>query len=215
MPLAIPARSVPRGLAAPAAVPIGPPLPTDEAERAALRDLAGIADHELALHALALRDELTGLPNQRGFRPLATQALAACHRLGRPAALMLFRVRGPHRPDVPGRAAREDARRRFGQLLRQGLRGSDVAAWLGGDEFVAVLANADAARQAQALRRLQFAAAGTDAAAPALRFSVGVVVCQGATPADLDAMLAEADAAMGDGPAGTRIAASPGTPAAP
>lgn len=170
----------------------------DDADRAALRDLAGIVEHELALHGQALRDDLTGLANQRGFRPRATQALAACYRRGRPAALMRLRLRSGHPPDAFGRVAVDETQRRFARLLRHVLRGSDVAARLGDDDFAALLTDADAASQAQTLRWLQIAASGAGASESALRFSVGVVACEGANPADLDALLAEADTAMAD-----------------
>jgi diguanylate cyclase (GGDEF)-like protein len=160
-----------------------------------LGDLAAIVEQEIALQALAMRDELTGLANRRGFRPLATQALALCRRLGKPASLLFFDLDGFKAiNDTHGHAAGDQALRRFAMLMRGVFRASDVLGRLGGDEFAALLVDTGEGRGEVALERL--VAATQDITLPQpLRFSVGAVSCL-APDSDLDTLMVEADNAM-------------------
>ncbi len=80
-----------------------------------------------------LRDELTGLGNRRS----ANHALA---RLGPgDAVVMLDLDRFKELNDTKGHAAGDDALRRFGTHLAEGLREGDAAIRYGGDEFLLLL----------------------------------------------------------------------------
>lgn len=161
-----------------------------------LGDLAAIVEQEIALQALAMRDELTGLANRRGFRPLAMQALALCRRLDKPASLLCFDLDGFKAiNDTHGHAAGDQALQRFAVLLREVFRACDVLGRLGGDEFVALLADTADTRAERAVERLA-AAARPNAAPQPLRFSVGAVAIDPSADGDLDALLARADVAM-------------------
>ena len=165
-------------------------------EAGVLGDLAAIVEQEIALQALAMRDELTGLANRRGFRPLAAQALALCRRLNKPASLLYFDLDGFKAiNDTHGHAAGDQALQRFAALLRQVFRASDVVARLGGDEFAALLVDTADRRAEQALDRLAAAARANTAPQP-LRFSVGAVACLAPGDSDLDMLMARADSAM-------------------
>lgn len=161
-----------------------------------LGDLAAIVEQEIALQALAMRDELTGLANRRGFRPLAMQALALCRRLEKPAALLFLDLDGfKDINDTHGHAAGDQALRRFATMMREVFRASDVLGRLGGDEFAALLVDTGDGRGEAALERL-VAAAEANALPQPLRFSVGTVPCLAPGDVDLDTLLAQADAAM-------------------
>lgn len=55
-----------------------------------LRDLAHIAEQEIAAIELATVDGLTLIANRRGFEALAQHALNVCRRMGRDASLLFF-----------------------------------------------------------------------------------------------------------------------------
>ncbi|MFP3374085.1 GGDEF domain-containing protein, partial [Pseudomonas sp. SIMBA_068] len=66
------------------------PRDLDDEDRALLRDLARMAEQELAAVQIASMDELTLLSNRRGFEALARHALGVCKRLEKPATLLFF-----------------------------------------------------------------------------------------------------------------------------
>ena len=66
------------------------PRELDDEERELLRDLARMAEQELAAVQLATLDDLTLLSNRRGFSALAQHALNVCKRLNKPASLLFF-----------------------------------------------------------------------------------------------------------------------------
>ena len=126
------------------------------------RDITEQLRHEHDLHALALRDDLTGLHNRRGFTILAEQELARARRYGRSALLLFADLNGLKGiNDEFGHAAGDEALRLVARALRSVVRESDVVARWGGDEFVALIfeteepgADAIAGRLNDALRRL-------------------------------------------------------------
>src|SRR3984885_4496620 len=65
------------------------PRGLDEEERELLRDLAHMAEQELAAVQLAPLDDLTLLSNRRGFEVLSQHALNVCKRTDNPASLFV------------------------------------------------------------------------------------------------------------------------------
>lgn len=176
------------------------PRELDVEERALLRDLAQIAEQELAAVQLATLDEMTRLSNRRGFEALAGHALNMARRQHRPASLLFFDLNDFKKiNDTFGHAEGDRALIAFAELLRTALRESDVIGRLGGDEFVALLSDADATHTAEIIGRMQDAlnelnreqARGYD-----IRFSVGITEYDAARHASFEALLAEADVAM-------------------
>jgi diguanylate cyclase (GGDEF)-like protein len=89
---------------------------------------------------LALRDQLTGLYNRRGFLALGERQLKLGHRSGREILLFFADVDGLKKiNDELGHAEGDLALLCAGQVLEKTFRDSDVIARFGGDEF-AVLA---------------------------------------------------------------------------
>lgn len=165
-----------------------------------LRDLARMAEQEIAAVQLATMDELTRLSNRRGFQALAQHALGLCARLGRPASILFFDLDG-FKPinDRFGHAEGDRALAGFAELLLRTFRESDVIGRFGGDEFAVLMTNCTAADGALALQRLQSAVDEHNHASRRgydIRFSVGVIAYDGARHPSIDALLAEADARM-------------------
>ncbi|PZO42637.1 MAG: GGDEF domain-containing protein [Pseudanabaena frigida] len=120
-----------------------------------LRDLARMAEQELAAVQLATIDELTQISNRRGFIALALHALNLCKRLNKPASLFFFDLdRFKEINDRYGHAEGDRALIGFSKILKESFRESDVIGRLGGDEFVVLLTNADRAESKLILQRL-------------------------------------------------------------
>lgn len=172
----------------------------DADELQPLRDLAHMAEQELAAVQLATTDELTQLSNRRGFIRLAEQALSLCRRVGKPASLLFLDLdRFKQVNDRYGHAEGDYALRSFARLLTTTFRDSDVVGRLGGDEFVVLLTNASAQACSEALARLQHAAGAHNRASERgyeLEFSAGQLLYEAARHASIDSLLQEADALM-------------------
>ena len=119
------------------------PRDFDEDDLALLRDLARMAEQELAAVQLATMDELTMLSNRRGFEALSQHALGLCKRLEKPASMMFFDLNlFKQINDRFGHAEGDRALTKFAQILKEAFRESDVLGRLGGDEFAVLLTNA-------------------------------------------------------------------------
>jgi diguanylate cyclase (GGDEF)-like protein len=168
-------------------------------DHALLRDLAEMAEQELAALRLATTDDLTGLSNRRGFIALAQQALAMCRRVKQTACLSFFDLDGLKAVnDRFGHAAGDELIRRFANVLVQAFRDSDVIARLGGDEFVVLMTYCSEA-VSPVQRRLQEALDERNATLPeeqAIRFSVGTVKIDPAIHRSVDEWLHDADTLM-------------------
>jgi diguanylate cyclase (GGDEF)-like protein len=173
-----------------------------EDDLALLRDLARMAEQELAAIQLATMDELTMLSNRRGFEALSLHALGLCRRLKKPAALLFFDLdRFKQINDRFGHAEGDRALTAFARLLQEVFRESDVIGRLGGDEFAVLLTDARSATPRNPLDRLAAAVERHNREAQRgydIAFSVGRVDFDPARHADVAALMAEADALMYD-----------------
>ena len=97
------------------------------------------------LRRSAITDPLTGLVNRRGFEEALERELARAQRSGAPVALVVFDLdHFKQLNDTLGHAAGDRALVQFARLLRRSARRGDVLARIGGEEFAAVLYDADA-----------------------------------------------------------------------
>jgi diguanylate cyclase (GGDEF)-like protein len=169
-------------------------------DRALLDDLACTAEQELSAVRLATLDDLTLLPNRRGFAAFASNALALCDRLGQVAALLSFDLNlFKQINDRLGHAAGDMALRDFSRLLTHNFRTADVVARIGGDEFSALLAGVEGDGVEIAERRLRRAVARHNAESGRdyqLAYSAGSVLRTAGSGVSIDDLLALADAQM-------------------
>ena len=110
------------------------PLIAVAVDRMALRDKAG----EYA--QLSITDPLTGLLNRRYIEERLGEELNRADRSGGPVSFMMLDVdEFKSYNDRYGHPAGDEALKIVGQILRENLRGADVAARYGGEEFSVLL----------------------------------------------------------------------------
>ena len=131
-----------------------------EAENSELIDkllqLANVAADQIALALANLklratlqfqstRDSLTQLYNRRYIQDALERELARATRSEKPLAVMMMDIDHFKRyNDTYGHDAGDHVLREFGALLRNAIRGSDIASRYGGEEFLALLPETDA-----------------------------------------------------------------------
>ncbi len=172
----------------------------DDEERIVLRDLADMAEQEIAATQMATTDELTGLANRRGFKSLAEQAVRLCASTQRPASLLYLDLNGFKQiNDTYGHAEGDRALVAFATILRTALRDGDVIGRMGGDEFAVLLSSTDEHGAMSAMERIRNQLEIFNRAAQKpyqLRSSVGSAMTRDDQPSTVDDLLARADAAM-------------------
>lgn len=150
-----------------------------------------------ALDLQARTDALTGLLNRRGFETQMAFAVSLARRSSRPLSLITVDVDHFKRVnDTHGHEAGDEVLRRLARTLESRLRGSDVVARLGGEEFVALLPDTGlngAQSIAQAL--VTAMAEQQDPVVGTITVSAGVATMRGAKDTGA-AMLRRGDAAL-------------------
>jgi diguanylate cyclase (GGDEF)-like protein len=158
-----------------------------------------ISSMESQIHALSLRDELTGLNNLRGFRLVAEQALRMAHRAQVPFSLLFLDLDNLKEiNDSFGHSAGSNILSDTGKILISTFRESDVLGRVGGDEF-AVAGQFSQAAITVAVHRLREAVAHRNARhvqEPFLSLSLGHVTSLSDCQETLDQLLDKADLAM-------------------
>jgi len=150
-----------------------------------------------ALDLQARTDALTGLLNRRGFETQMAFAVALARRSSRPLSLITVDVDHFKRVnDTYGHEAGDEVLRRLARTLESRLRGSDVVARLGGEEFVALLPETDL-NGAQSIAQALVAAMAEqqDPVVGTITVSAGVATMRGADDNGA-AMLRRGDAAL-------------------
>ncbi|HYH92473.1 MAG TPA: GGDEF domain-containing protein [Candidatus Saccharimonadales bacterium] len=163
------------------------------------RDVAARRVLEAKLSYQAFHDPLTGLANRRRFVEAAEAALGSRRRVGSVAALFLDLDDFKTVNDSQGHAAGDELLVAVAERIRSGLRETDLASRLGGDEFGILLVDIPEAGYASSVATRLLAAleapievAGTTVTVGA---SIGVAL-DSAAMADVDHLLADADIAM-------------------
>lgn len=151
------------------------------------------------LRCLALRDDLTGINNRRGFLYLAEQQLAIATRSGALVTVLFIDVdRLKWINDTHGHAAGDATLVDVAAVMRSTFRAADVIGRIGGDEFGVLLLDRHAELSAAALAVARFEASVAAHNQGAHRLfdlscSVGTTV-QNATPdMTIDTLLSAAD----------------------
>ncbi|WP_137890810.1 diguanylate cyclase [Ramlibacter sp. 2FC] len=116
------------------------------------QQLAQLKASRDALEQMAHQDTLTGLPNRRTLLATLTQAVARTRRNGTVLALLFVDLdHFKDINDIQGHARGDAVLKAVAELLRAGVRQTDLVARLGGDEFVIVCEGLAQAEQAQRL----------------------------------------------------------------
>jgi diguanylate cyclase (GGDEF)-like protein/PAS domain S-box-containing protein len=148
-------------------------------------------------------DPLTGLSNRRGFDHFAQEALAASRQLARPMSVLMldldhFKQVNDTHGHAAGDAVLQEMARRWSGLIR----GSDLLARLGGEEFCLLLPNTTSRQARQVAEKLRQACAaspvewssGEMQQRLAVTVSIGLALVTDA--ATMDQRLRQADEAM-------------------
>lgn len=170
-------------------------------------DVTELTEVRMELERMALHDPLTGLANRHKFLDRFTLECERQRRYGRPLSLLVIDVDHFKRVnDRHGHLAGDAVLRHVAEVLRATVRGTDLVARFGGEEFIVLLPETDetgARNLAETLRRrIAAEPARTEAAgAPvrqALTISVGVATAVPGEqrPPSFDDLMERADAAV-------------------
>ncbi|WP_130508462.1 GGDEF domain-containing protein [Krasilnikovia cinnamomea] len=147
----------------------------------AMRHTATLASLRRRLGAVSRIDALTGCLNRRGFDERLDADFSAAARRGEPVTLILADLdRFKDVNDRHGHRAGDQLLAWTGRTLARGIRGNDSVGRIGGDEFAAVLVDADVDDARSVVERLR---AELDPVSPA---SIGYA----SYPADADSLAA-------------------------
>ena len=161
--------------------------------KATIAELRGRIDE---LEKLADSDTLTPLPNRRFFLRELERVAKQVARYGTPAALLFVDVDGLKViNDAHGHGVGDDALIHVARLLREQVRGGDIVARIGGDEFGLLLDRADesTAREKAAALCAMVARSPTPGGVT-VTISIGIAALTGED--DHHTLLARADGAM-------------------
>lgn len=160
-----------------------------------------LSEANARLEELSMTDELTGLYNQRWLQTRLDEEYARASRHGTSLAVLMLdvdyfkKVNDTH-DHIFGSAVL----RRVGDLLRQGVRGIDVAVRYGGDEFCVVLPQTNLAGAVAVAERLRASVArsnvGDDEIPYKLSISIGVAAIGECESSSGKTLLQQADKAL-------------------
>jgi diguanylate cyclase (GGDEF)-like protein/PAS domain S-box-containing protein len=107
------------------------------------------------LELRAITDSLTGLHNHAHFYQRLSEEIDRCNRYGRGFSVVMMDVDAfKHYNDSRGHQAGDMVLRIIADSIRDALRRSDIAFRYGGDEFSAILLNADLSRAQRVVNRV-------------------------------------------------------------
>ena len=115
-------------------------LPTGYITTSMLIILMMASDISAQMKELAVRDQLTGLFNRRGFIELSEKAYAMAQRSNTALSVIMTDIdRFKYINDKFGHAAGDAALQHFARLMSEDRRGNDIVARVGGEEFAILL----------------------------------------------------------------------------
>ncbi|MFY8282835.1 diguanylate cyclase domain-containing protein [Pseudoalteromonas sp. SSMSWG5] len=166
----------------------------------ALKDFAAIIEREFAILQLATMDELTLLPNRRGFTSTAEHYLDLCIRQQLNAKLVFIDLDNfKYINDNFGHSAGDRVLKEFASLLKEYCRKADLYARLSGDEFVILFTDLNTSECETIMQRLLQSFCNLPSSFTGqsiLSFSYGIADFSGQQPCSLAKLLAIADSRM-------------------
>lgn len=166
----------------------------------ALKDFAAIIEREFAILQLATMDELTFLPNRRGFTSTAEHYLDLCIRQQLNAKLVFIDLDNfKYINDNFGHSAGDRVLKEFASLLKEYCRKADLYARLSGDEFVILFTDLNTSECETIMQRLLQSFCNLPSSFTGqsiLSFSYGIADFSGQQPCSLAKLLAVADSRM-------------------
>ncbi len=151
------------------------------------------------LRRLATTDTLTGVSNRRHLLEQAENEIRRARRYGHPLTVLLLDVDHFKRVnDTFGHRAGDKVLQRIAQVCADRLRDSDVFGRTGGEEFVAMLPETDAAGAEPLANRLRQAVADLELPEPMENFGVSISVggAQLQQGDNVDSLIGRADQAL-------------------
>ena len=140
----------------------------------------------------AFTDHLTGLANRRRFERQLEREVNRTLRLEHPFSLLMIDIDNFKRlNDTYGHDMGDEAIRRIGKVLREGTRGIDLAARIGGEEFAVLLVETELTRGLEVAERLRMAI--RDLSIPPVDYltaSFGVAECPSSAQTSTDILKA-------------------------
>ena len=165
-----------------------------------LRDLADMAEQELAAVQLATLDELTMISNRRGFTALAQHAINISSRKNFPITLVYLDLdKFKDINDTYGHAEGDRALVAFAEQIKNTFRESDVYARLGGDEFVVLLTDTPTELVSEVIQRFDAALSNYNQTARRgydISYSVGISHFDKENHGSIEDLLHQADSVM-------------------
>jgi diguanylate cyclase (GGDEF)-like protein len=150
--------------------------------RALVRTGAHLSELQEELHRLATVDVLTGLANRRGFFALGEHQLLVAARTRAAVALLFVDVDGlKNVNDALGHSTGDLLLQEAADVLRETIRGSDLAGRLGGDEFCVLLMGDPELDVERALQRVRDTMSAHNAQ-PGRRFPLSLSIGVSALP---------------------------------
>lgn len=150
---------------------------------------------------MAATDPLTGLYNRRHFARVLDQLFAEASRYGTDLTCVMIDLDGYKQlNDGFGHQIGDQILVLVGTIFRKLMRRSDIAARYGGDEFVLLLPQSDAAEAAQLVSRIRDEYRRQSASMlqrdKGMSMSVGIASLRGNHPASADQLIASADESL-------------------
>lgn len=167
---------------------------------AVMRDMSERRSREDELEHRALHDPLTGLANRNLFFDRLRQAIHTARREDGEVALVMLDLNDFKAVnDAFGHSVGDTVIREFGSRLTKGVRATDTAARIGGDEFAWILPKVSGPEAAMRIVHKRLAAAQQPVEAHGRRLEVGLSAGIAIYPEDgrdIDTLMRHADEAM-------------------
>lgn len=174
----------------------------DDVHKEEIRSLLGpltASLHAFRNWTIAVTDELSGLASRRYFETRLGEEWARRDRYGARLSVAIFDLdHFKALNDGHGHAAGDVAIRRFGEIVAEAIRSSDVACRFGGEEFAILFpeTTASAARAVAERIRSAVEAEAFEAAGASFRITVSAGVAEASGVEDRKSLLVHADEAL-------------------